>query len=139
MVMAKLKLGLDPDPEVFLIAISSHVNDYRLCWSLNRKLGISLTRRDTDIEEPGPEQMAHYTAFDHTEEITRAQYSLVSNHAPEGVLVTDQRQADFFLVVDLATHRPPVEVLEQVRGAEFVLTAFPLDPRELRGAHKLLR
>ena len=40
--MVKLKLDLDPDPEVFLIAISSHVNDYRLCWSLNRKLGISL-------------------------------------------------------------------------------------------------
>jgi len=138
-MMAKLKLDLDPDPEVFLIAISSHVNDYRLCWSLNRQLGISLRKRDNDIEEPGPEHMAHYTAFDHTEEDTQAQYSLVSNHAPEGVLVTDQRQADFFLVVDTATHTPPTQVLEQVRGAEFVLTAFPLDPRELRGAHKLLQ
>ena len=137
--MAKLKLDLDPDPEVFLIAISSHVNDYRLCWSLNCKLGISLSRRNKDIEEPGPEQMAHYTAFDHTEEITQAQFTLVSNHAPEGVLVTDQRQTDFFLVVDTATQTPPAEVLEQVRSAEFVLTAFPLDPRELRGAHKLLR
>ena len=83
--------------------------------------------------------MAHYTAFDHTEEVTQAQYSLVSNHAPEGVLVTDQRQTDFFLVEDIATHMPHAELLEQVRGAEFVLTAFPLDPRELRGAHKLLQ
>ena len=139
MAMAKLKLDLEPDPEVFLIAISSHVNDYRLCWSLNRKLGISLSRRESDIEEPGPEHMAHYTAFDHTEEITQAQYSLVSNHAPEGVLVTDQRQTDFFLVVDHATQNSLAEVLEQVRGAEFVLTAFPLDPRELRGAQKILQ
>ncbi len=83
--------------------------------------------------------MAHYTVFDHTEEDTQAQYSLVSNHAPEGVLVTDQRQADFFLVVDTASQVPPSELLEQVRGAEFVLTAFPLDPRGLKGAHKLLR
>jgi hypothetical protein len=30
------KLDMEPDPEVMLIGISSHVNDYRLCWSLNR-------------------------------------------------------------------------------------------------------
>ena len=49
--MAKLKLDSDPDPDVFLIAISSHVNDYRLCWSLNNSLGIDLGRRKKDIEE----------------------------------------------------------------------------------------
>ena len=137
--MVKLKLDAEPDPDVFLIAISSHVNDYRLCWSLNRKLGLALSRRNEDIDQPGPERMAHFTAFDHVEEATLAQYSLVSNHAPDGVLVPDQRQADFFLVVDNAAQLPPNELLDHVRAAEFVLTAFPLDPRGLRGAHNLLR
>jgi hypothetical protein len=137
--MAKLKLDIDPDPEIFLIAISSHVNDYRLCWSLNRQLGLALCRRAADIVEPGPEQMAHYAVFDHTEESTQAHFSLVNNHAPEGVLVADQRLADFFLVVERCARMPSAEVLEQVRRAEFVLTAFPLDPNGLRGAHKLLR
>lgn len=136
--MAKFKLDSDLEPDVFLIAISSHVNDYRLCWSLNNSLGLELCRRSTDIEGQGPEQMAYFSAFDHTEEETMASIRLISNHAPEGVLVADQRQADFFLVVDDESSLRADETLERVRNAEFVLTAFTLDIINIKGAYKLL-
>lgn len=137
--MAKLKLDSDTDPDVFLIAISSHVNDYRLCWSLNNSLGIDLGRRQNDIESQGPEQLAHFSAFDHIEESTQANVCLVSNHAPEGVLFADQRQTDFFLVVDGESTLSPTETLDRVRRAEFVLTAFNVDIKNLKGAFKLLQ
>ena len=136
--MAKLKLDGEPRPDVFLIGISSHVNDYRLCWSLNLSLGLELGRRAEDITGKGPERTAHYSAFDHAEEETQANITLISNHAPDGVLVPDQRQADYFLVVDEASSLRPDEILEQVRNAEFVLTAFPLDIINLKGGYKLL-
>lgn len=136
--MAKHKLDMDPDPEVMLIGISSHVNDYRLCWSLNRSLGINLTRRDRDISDPGPEKMASYSAFDHTDEESQAVFSLVNNHSGDGILLKDQRQADYFLVVDENAPVRQDELLARVRQADFVLTAFPLDARQLRGAEKLL-
>lgn len=137
--MAKLKLESGPDPDVFLIAISSHVNDYRLCWALNNSLGIDLGRRRKDIEEQGPEHPAYFSAFDHTEEATQANITLISNHAPEGVLVNEQRQADFFLVVDGESMFTPVYALERVRQAEFVLMAFLLDIKSLKSAFKLLQ
>lgn len=136
--MAKHKLDMDPDPEVMLIGISSHVNDYRLCWSLNRSLGINLTRRDRDISDPGPERMASYSAFDHTDEESQAVFSLVNNHSGDGILLKDQRQADYFLVVDENAPVRQDELLARVREADFVLTAFPLDARQLRGAEKLM-
>lgn len=136
--MAKHKLDMDPDPEVMLIGISSHVNDYRLCWSLNRSLGINLTRRDRDISDPGPEKMASYSAFDHTDEESQAVFSLVNNHSGDGILLKDQRQADYFLVVDENAPVRQDELLARVREADFVLTAFPLDARQLRGAEKLM-
>ena len=137
--MAKLKLDSDPDPDVHLIAISSHVNDYRLCWSLNNSLGIVMERRRRDMEGQGPEQQAYFSAFDHTEEPTQANFTLVSNHAPEGVLLIDQRQADYFLVVDRESLMRPLDLLDRVRQADFVLAAFNLDIRNLKGAYKLLQ
>ena len=136
--MAKLKLDIAPHLDVFLIAISSHVNDYRLCWSLNISLGLELCRRPNDIEGQGPERMAHFSAFEHKEEETSSFITLISNHAPEGVLVSDQRQADFFLVVGDESSLRPEETLERVRNAEFVLTAFTLDINNIKGAYKLL-
>lgn len=82
--------------------------------------------------------MAHFSAFDHTEEETQANITLISNHAPEGVLVADQRQADFFLVVDDQSSLLPDDTLERVRNSEFVLTAFTLDINNIKGAYKLL-
>jgi hypothetical protein len=51
----RIRLDVEPDPEVHVIGISSHVNDYRLCWSLNLCLGIALARRDRDILDSSAE------------------------------------------------------------------------------------
>ena len=61
----RIRLDVEPDPEVHVIGISSHVNDYRLCWSLNLSLGIALTRRDRDILDSSAEGTSRHAAFDH--------------------------------------------------------------------------
>lgn len=137
--MGKLRLDSDPEPDVFLIAISSHVNDYRLTWALNNGLEIELGRRPSDIKEQGPEQMAHFAVFDHMDEATRENITLISNHAPEGVLIADQRQADYFLVVDGNDPRRSAEMLDRVRASEFVLAAYLLDFKAVKGALKLMQ
>jgi hypothetical protein len=137
--VAKHKLDMEPDPEVMLIGISSHVNDYRLCWALNRSLGINLSRRASDITDMGPERPANYAAFDHVDDTSQATYTLVNNHCTDGVLLKEHRQSDYFLVVDEAASITPDELIDQVRRTEFVLMAYPLDPRKERGAHKLLQ
>jgi hypothetical protein len=137
--MAKHKLDMEPDPEVTLIGISCHVNDYRLCWALNRSLGINLTRRQKDITDPGPEKLASYSAFDHMDEESQAQYVLVNNHCGDGILLKEHKQADYFLLVDEAAPITPDELIDHVRKTEFVLMAYPLDARKERGAHKLLQ
>lgn len=136
--MAKLKLDLDPVPDITVIGISSHVNDYRLCWSINRSVGLELTRRRTDITDESNGILASYSAYDHVDDHTQARFTLVNNHSGDGILLKEQRQADFFLVVDneLAEDRP--DLLDRVRSAEFVLTAFSLSYDQLRAGHKLL-
>ncbi len=132
------KLDFGPLPTAEVIAISSHVNDYRLCWALNQSLGLDLAKRDTDLIDQGPERMASYTVFDHHEEDTNTTVSLVANHDAEGVLIPDQRQADYFLVIDPESNLRPVDLLERIRRTEFVLAAFPLEFSTIKGAYKLL-
>lgn len=136
--MAKFKLDMDPVPDITVIGISSHVNDYRLCWSINRSMGLELTRRRSDIVDEVNGITASYSAYDHVDEHTQGRCTLVNNHSGDGVLLREQRQADFFLVLDneIAGTRP--DLLERVRSAEFVLTAFPLPYEQLRSGHKLL-
>lgn len=135
--MGKIKFD-NPLPDVHLIAISSHVNDYRLCWAINKGLGLDLARRRKDIEAPGPERMAYFAAFDQQEEDTQAMITLVRNHAADGVLIPEQHGADYFLLIDEDSSLRPAEALARLRDTEFVLTAFPLDLAGIKDGFKLL-
>lgn len=136
--MTKHKLQNVLQPEVHLIAISSHVNDYRLCWALNNSLGIAMARRRNDIVDHGDGRTVHFPVFDHFDEEAQAGITLVSNRAPGGVLVAQRQQADFFLVLDEECPLGPAEVLDRVKRAEFVLTAFPLAVDAVKDGYKLL-
>lgn len=136
--MAKIKLDIASDPEVTVFGISSHVHDYRLCWALNRSAGLELARRRTDISDEVNGITARYSVYDQVDDYTQARYTLVNNHCGDGILLKEQRQADYFLVLDheLAELRP--DLLDRVRAAEFVLAAFELPYEQLRAGYKLL-
>lgn len=142
--MAKQKpkqhwLELEPDRDVSIIGISSHVHDYRLCWSLNKALGLHLARRDKDISEMVNGRLAVYATYDHVEPELDARMTLVHNHATHGILIKEQRHADYFLVVDSELAETMPELLEKVRKVEFVLTAYSLSHAQLRDGDKLLQ
>lgn len=136
--MPKLKLELEPTPDITVFGISSHVNDYRLCWSINRSVGLELTRRRTDITDEANGILASYSAYDHVDGPTLARITLVNNHCADGILMKEHRQADYFLVVDNEFVELQPDLLGRVRSAEFVLTAFKLPFDQLRAGHKLL-
>lgn len=128
--MARHKLDLSAEPDVAVIGISCHENDYRLCWALNKSLDLALTRRATDVaSEGGP---ARFAAFDHLDDDGQVTISLVSNRSEGLLLVKDQKQADFFLLVDEHAHLTAAETLDRARSTEFILAAFAVDAKRLR-------
>ncbi len=137
--MAKHKL-LEEEavPRVAVVGLSSHVPDYRLCWSLNRALGLALTRRRADIVERAKDKELHYTVFEQTDSEGAVLWSLISNTCGKRKLIPSQKQADYFLVVDRAVAGDAEELSERLRKAEFVLLAFALEVDGIKMGHKLL-
>jgi hypothetical protein len=135
--MAKLKLDPGPLPEPKVIGISSHVHPHRLCWSLNMALALELARRSdlTDAEQSPP---VYFTAYQQDVGDEGERWLLVNNVGPSGVLIKEQRQADFLLVLDPEIAEGHPDLLDRLRSAEFVLTAFEVPFTSLRSGHKLL-
>ena len=63
---------------------------------------------------------------------------MINNHSGDGILLKEHRQTDYFLVVDneLAERHP--DLLNALRTADFVLTAYTIPYEQLRMGHKLL-
>jgi hypothetical protein len=128
--LAKYRLEATSPVHVGIIGISCHENGYRLCWSLNRSLHIALARRDSEhLGRP---------IYDHLDEESGQPWCLLTNHAAEGALLKSMRQVDHFLVVADAYDHAQEDLLERVRKADFVLTAFRVPTSGLRPNNPLL-
>ncbi len=135
--MAKLKLDLEPDPEVTVIGISSHVNDYRLVLVHQPDHRPGLGPQAEGYHEEGERgRMATYSAYDHVDD----------DHA-RAIHLGQQPQWRWYPVrtsiakptisswwtMNLAERHP--DLLNAVRTADFVLTAFTLPFEQLRMGH----
>lgn len=136
--MAKYRLDETTPPPLEAFAISSHVPDYRLCWSLNRGLGLDLMRKRDAIVEQLRGKELHYTVFQQTDADGAVQWSLVCNTCGKRRLVPSQKTADYFLLVDPENTEPRTGLTERLRRCEFVLTAYPVDIDRMKSGHKLL-
>ena len=105
---------------------------------LKLDMDLALTRRRKNIEEEIDGVLASYSAYDHVDPETQARYTLINNHSGDGILLREQRQADYFLVVDNELAEQYPDLVGRVRKAELVLTAFEIPFDDLREGHKLL-
>ena len=127
--MAKHKLvdeEEDTVPKVSVIGISCHVPDYRLCWALNLALGLGLERRRTDIVEHARGKDLHYPVFQQVGAEGMTTWSLICNLCGKRRLIADQKQADYFLVIDqdlrsgVAWEQDPVAFADLMRHLSLI-------------------
>lgn len=132
------RLESPPEPDVFIFGISCHERDYRLCWSLNKQLGLALTRCLASPPTGGERSLDAFAVFEHSDPETGNMIKLVCNRSSCGTLLPDHQRTDYFLIVDEGFPYSPDHWLEQVGQADFVLTIFQLDPTLIKNGYKLL-
>ena len=104
--MSKFELEEEYEFDFFLLGISSHEKDYRICWAINNILEISLEKEDRDIEvsvKKSNRTSLHsmYTFYDDNQETI---YRLIANRSNLGFLVPETPQADYFLQISEGYH-----------------------------------
>ncbi len=122
------RLTVKPVQDFFLVAISSHENDYRLSWSINRTLGFELKR--TDNLKAFNEQLdedQEFSVFSFHDEELYLKFDLISNRCSNGFLLHEYRNVDFFLQVGGEISEKKVqEIADKLRTIDIITTAFTL-------------
>ena len=100
------KLTVKEDYPFGLAGISSPENDYRLCWSLNQLLGISLMRVDNlEIFHKRLDDKQSFPQFEYFDEEKVLQYRLISNRSDSGYFLEEMVNIDYLLQDSLPDFR----------------------------------
>lgn len=162
--MTKHTLDISYDYDFLLIGISSHEKDYRICWALNKKLGLDLTKQNS-LEIKGKKQTTpsffSFFVFDKAEDFL--EYSVIANfsenkslvskdytlfkedkakqdnQSENELLIPEQKQMNYFFVVRGEVDDDEAdELVKKIKEIDVVQTAMRIDVKQLKSKNNLV-
>jgi hypothetical protein len=138
--MAKYTLQLDTEFDYELIGVCSHHQDYRVSWELNQYAGFDFQKCDDDFRNytRKSQLLSSHSMYASNDEDTGAHYLFIKNKSQGKFLLPELSQIDFFIFAKDHSGSDMEELLELVRKAPTVLTAFAYDPAVLKSCEQLI-
>ena len=136
--MAKLTLEVEEDYDFELIGICSHAKDYRLSWEMNKALELDLVKGDNyDLSVKGEKQS--YSFFNFIDEENWVEYYLINNRTVNGILITEEKKSDYFLLIRGVLRGGQKESLVKgIAEIKNVLTTYEIEVKSLKSKSNLL-
>ncbi len=134
------KLSINPEIDFRLIGISSHENDYRISWAINKQLRMNLTQTENlKIFNRKLQQEQEFGVFSFEDEERFLKYNLISNRCNDGFLLHDLKNIDFFIQVFGEITDPQFQnLIKQLRQIDIITAAFIIIDLPAKSMEKLI-
>ena len=138
--MTKFQLKVEYDYDFDVVGISCHARDYRLCWALNQKLGIALTKQEKDLEIKTKKQplATGHSLYSFYDEMDHIEYQLVINKSGGSIILPEQKNADYIFLLRNNFVIEMDELMQKLNSIEMVQTAFRIELNTLKSKENLI-
>ncbi|MCF6214465.1 MAG: IPExxxVDY family protein [Flavobacteriaceae bacterium] len=152
--MSKLHLlDLEPELDYILICLHTALEDYRLAYFINKKLNLSLKRRDSDLDFK--ENGASYALYEYCDKAFFLTYNLIANkylgvkyttskknalfyntllgETKVSYLINDKKKVDYFLKIsgDVSLHKTNC-IIEKLNTIPQIVTCYTTAPKNIK-------
>jgi hypothetical protein len=133
----KLQLKIDYFDEYHMLAIVSHLKDYRLAYHINQALGSHLKKFDDLVISNGGEQS--YTWYCCHEKENHMRVYLIGNSDKGARLIPSRKEIDFFLLIKNAINTEKMnDILKKIRSISDVIGVFKQEMASIKDMDVLL-
>lgn len=139
--MNKVTLKYELDLDFVLIAITSSLRDYRLCYFINKVTGLKLHKiADYEIGMPPPVGLATFSRYADFDETSETEHYLLANRGLNGgVLVPEMRHSDYFLLIrNFIDDEDLAALLDHIVAIAEVVAASEILPQKLKSKENLI-
>ena len=136
--MSKFSLDLIDEYPFVVYGITSSSKDYRLCWYLNKELGISFSRKDPITIINKKKETVNHELFVFEDENVQIKYRLIENKKGPSTFLPEAGKADYLLVLDESPVVLSGEIANRVRKIRPVLLVFEIKIDQLKNKENLL-
>ena len=133
-------LSLDCEYDYRMIGVCSHHSDYRLVWSMNTELRLSLEKANQDfivVNKKGVHVSKH-PFYEYKDENTAISYFLIKNKSLSKLLIPEKEEFDYFLFIYEDIFDENSQLLKRLKNVAGVLTAVEFDPEAIPSTENLI-
>ena len=138
--MNKITLKLELDFDFIVLAITTSLKDYRLCFYLNKFAPANFIRVD-ELALPlsNSHTVALFNRYTYLPENNDTEFYLLSNKGSEGLLIPEMNRVDYFLVIKNFIDDEDLEAwISHLKQIPEVLAAVEVDVKKLKSKENLL-
>ncbi|WP_240049354.1 IPExxxVDY family protein [Mucilaginibacter psychrotolerans] len=140
MILNRKNLKFEIDFDFILIALTTSLKDYRICYLINKSLNFNFVRKDDlklDIGPGGSEIL--FSIYQHTWENTETDFIFIGNKGSEGYLVPEMREADYFILIKNYIDENDLEsLISAINKIPEVVAAVKIEPKKIKSRENLL-
>ena len=140
MILNRKFLKFEIDFDFVLIAVTSSLKDYRVCFLINKYLNFNFVKTD-DLEVdiyPGSEPVL-FSLYRYSWETTETDFFFIGNKGSEGYLVPEIKSADYFLMIRNYIDDNELDtIVSSLNKIPEIVAAVKIDPKKIKSRENLL-
>jgi hypothetical protein len=140
MILNRKFLKFEIDFDFVLIAVTSSLKDYRVCFLINKYLNFNFAKTD-DLEVdiyPGTEPVL-FSLYRYSWETTETDFFFIGNKGSEGYLVPEIKSADYFLMIRNYIDDNELDtIISSLNKIPEIVAAVKIDPKKIKSRENLL-
>jgi len=136
----KKVLKFEIDLDFVLIAITSSLKDYRLCYLVNRDLNFNFVKGDDlQLDPLHGDNPAYFSIYNFNIESSDTDFYLIANKGSEGYLLPEMNRTDYLLMIKNYFDTDELEkLITGLNHIPEIVAAVKVDPKKIKSRENLL-
>jgi len=136
----KKVLKFEIDLDFVLVAITSPLKDYRLCFMVNRELKFNFAKaEDLYLDPLHGNHPAYFSIYEYRIADGDAEFFLIANKGSEGYLIPEMNKTDYLLMIKNYYDNDELErLIAGLNRIPEIVAAVKVDPKKIKSRENLL-
>jgi len=140
MILNRKFLKFEIDLDFVLIAVTTSLKDYRICYLINKFLHFDFTKSpdlSVDIAQAGEPVL--FSIYHYNWEASETDFYFIANKGSEGYLIPEMRKADYFLMIKNYIDEDDLDnLVSALNKIPEIVAAVKIDPKKIKSRENLL-
>ncbi len=140
MILSRKNLKFEIDLDFVLIAVTTSLKDYRICYLINKFLNFNFIKSpDLSVDIQQGAKPVLFSLFHYNWETTETDFYFIANKGVDGYLIPEMRKADYFLMIKNYIDENDLDnIISALNKIPEIVAAVKIDPKKIKSRENLL-